>query len=191
MPETRSVKLTASEGAENAQEISLADIIKEKLNEFKDELLTEIKLLIKSEVDEALKKQKEEFDSAFTQLEKRITKLENDNDDLEHYGRRVCLRIEDEPVANEETAEEVFKKTENMLKKFCPNLCGDCIDRAHCIGPDYAFYKLQEKCRSITVRFVCFKNRTLFYKKRASLKNVRVKIDLTKRRYEVLKRLLI
>ena len=106
------------------------------MNEFKDELLTEIKLLIKSEVDEALKKQKEEFDSAFTQLEKRITKLENDNEDLEQYGRRVCLRIEDVPVANEETAEEVFKKTENMLKKVCPNLSGDCIDRVHCIEPD-------------------------------------------------------
>ena len=87
------------------------------MNEFKDELLTEIKLLIKSEVDEALKKQKEEFDSAFTQLEKRITKLGNDNDHLEQYGRRVCLRIEDVPVANEETVEELFKKTENMLKK--------------------------------------------------------------------------
>ena len=36
MPETRSGKLTASEGVENAQEISLGDIIKEKLNEFKD-----------------------------------------------------------------------------------------------------------------------------------------------------------
>ena len=83
MPETRSGKLTASEVVENAQEISLVDVIQKKLNEFKDELLTEIKLLIKSEVDEALKKQKEDFDSAFTQLEKRITKLKNDNDDLE------------------------------------------------------------------------------------------------------------
>ena len=188
MPETRSGKLTASERVENAQEISLADIIKEKLNEFKDELPTEIKLLMKSEVDEALKKQKEEFDSAFTQLEKRIRKLENDNDDLEQYGTRVCLRIEDVPVENEETAEEVFKKTENMLKKVCPNLSGDCTDRAHCVGPDYTFYKSQEKCRSIIDCFVSFKHRTLFYRKRASLKNVRVKIDLTKRRYEVLKK---
>ena len=83
MPETRSGKLTASEVVENAQEISLVDVIQKKLNEFKDELLTEIKLLIKSEVDEALKKQKEDFDSAFTQLEKGITILKNDNDDLE------------------------------------------------------------------------------------------------------------
>ena len=188
MPETRSGKLTASEGVENPQEISLADIIKEKLNEFKGELPTEIRLLIKSEVDEALKKQKEKFDSAFTQLEKRIAKLENYNDDLEQYGRRVCLRIEDVLVANEETAEEVFKKTENMLKKFCPNLSGDCIERAHRIGPDYMCYKSQEKCCSIMVHFVSFKHQTLFYRKRASLKNVRVKIDLTKRRYEVLKK---
>ena len=43
MPEARSGKLTASEGVENVQDVSLADILKEKLNEFKDELLTEIK----------------------------------------------------------------------------------------------------------------------------------------------------
>ena len=58
MPEIRSRKLTASKGVENAQESRFVDIIKEKLNEFKNELITEIKLLIKSEVDEALKKQK-------------------------------------------------------------------------------------------------------------------------------------
>ena len=58
MPETRSGKLTASEGVENAQESSVADIIPEKLNGFEDELLTEIKLVNKFEVDEALKKQK-------------------------------------------------------------------------------------------------------------------------------------
>ena len=38
------------------------------------------------------------------------------------------------------------------------------------------------------VRFVSLKHRTLIYRKRASLKNVRVKIDLTNRRYEVLKK---
>ena len=50
IPETRSGKLTASEGVENAQESGLAYIITEKLNEFKEEVLTEIKLLIKSEI---------------------------------------------------------------------------------------------------------------------------------------------
>ena len=61
MPETRSGKLTASEGVENAQESSVADITPEKLNGFEDELLTEIKLVNKFEVDEALKKQKKKL----------------------------------------------------------------------------------------------------------------------------------
>ena len=56
MPEARSGKLTASEGVENAQESSLVDITKEKFNEFKNELITKIKRLSKSEVDEALKR---------------------------------------------------------------------------------------------------------------------------------------
>ena len=70
---------------------------------------------------------------------------------------------------------------------MCPDLSGDYIDRAHRKGPYYACYKSQEKCRRNMVRFNSLKYRTLFYGKRVSLKNVRVKIDLTKIRYEVLK----
>ena len=58
MPDTRFRKLTTKEGVENVQESSLPDIITENLNGFKKELLTEIKLLIKSEVNEVLKEQK-------------------------------------------------------------------------------------------------------------------------------------
>ena len=171
MPETRSGKLTANEGVQNVQESSLADIIKEKLNEFKDELLTEIKLLIKSEVGKALKKQKEEFHSAFMQLEKRITKLENDNDDLEQYGRCVCLRIKDVPVANEETAEEVFKKTENLLKKVCPNLLGD----PHRQGSSHRarLYVLQNRKKNVVVLWFILLVLSIehyFIEKRASLR---------------------
>ena len=56
---------------------------------FRRNFLTEIKLLNKSEVEEVLKKQKEELGSAFTQLEKRITKLENEKGDFEQYGRLI------------------------------------------------------------------------------------------------------
>ena len=41
-------------------------------------MLTEIKLLIKPEADKALKKQKEEFDAAATELRKGIAKLGNE-----------------------------------------------------------------------------------------------------------------
>ena len=52
-------------------------------------MLTEIKSLIKSDVEESLKKQKEESDSAF--MEKTISS------DMVDY---LCLKTEDERVAN-------------------------------------------------------------------------------------------
>ena len=48
---------------------------------------------------------------------KRLRKLENEKSDLEQYSRRVCLRIEDVPVANEETAEEVLRKLKIYSKR--------------------------------------------------------------------------
>ena len=56
----------------------------------------------------------------------------------------------------------ITQMTENLMKKVYPNLSGGCINRAHRIGPDYACYKLLEKCRSILVRFVSFKHQTFF-----------------------------
>ena len=51
------------------------------------DLLLEINDLIHLEVVKAVKKQKENFDSALHELQKRVIKLEHDHDDLEQYGR--------------------------------------------------------------------------------------------------------
>ena len=95
----------------NTQESSLADIITEKLNGFKEELLTEIKLLIKSEVTKG-----RIWFSFHANWEAHNKMRMNEKDDLEQYGRCVCLRIEDVLVAIKENAEEVFQKIKNLLK---------------------------------------------------------------------------
>ena len=74
-----------------------------------------------------------------------------------------------------------------ILKDACPNLSGDCIDRAHRIGRDYKCHKTNKTCRSVIVRFTSFKHRTSIYRNRNILKDVRVKLDLTKKRYNILK----
>ena len=53
-----------------------------------------------------MKKQKENFESALHELQKRVIKVEHDHDDLEQYGRRLCVRLEDIPV----------KKTKQQIK---------------------------------------------------------------------------
>ena len=97
------------------------------------------------------------------------------------------MYLEDIPIKNYETAYKVFSKTENMLKKGCPILSGYCIDCAHRIGGCYKCHKTNKTCHSVIVCFTSFKHRTSIYQSRTILKDVRVKLDLKKKRYNVLK----
>ena len=94
--------------------------IDEKFNEIKIDFLTEIKEQIKNEKAAATNneiKKREELESTVAMLQqhvreyqKRINKLEDDSEELEQYGRRLCLRIEGVPSAEKETSEEVLEK---------------------------------------------------------------------------------
>ena len=152
------------------------------------DLLSEIKDLTHLEVEKAMKKQKENYDSGLLELQKCVIKLEHDHDDLEQYRRRLSVCLDDMPVEKDETADKVFSKAENILKEACPNLSGDWIDRAHRIGCDYKCYKTNKTCRSVILRFTSFKHRTSIYRNRNILKDVRVKVDLKKKRCDILKR---
>ena len=151
------------------------------------DFLSEIKDLIYLEVKKVMKKQKENFKSALHELQKRVIKVKHDHDDLEEYGHRLCVRLEDIPVEKGETADKVFSKAEDILKEACPNLSGDYIDWAHQISCDYKCHKANKTCCSVIVHFTSFKHRIFVYWNRAILKDVRVKLDLTKKRYNILK----
>ena len=97
------------------------------------------------------------------------------------------MRLEDITVEKDETAETFFSKAENILREACPNLSGDSIDRAPRIRRDYKYHKTNKTCRSVIVCFTSFKHGTSIYRNRNILKDVRVKIDLTKKRYNILR----
>ena len=103
------------------------------------------------------------------------------HDDLEQYGRRLSVHMEDIPVATDETVDNVLEKIKNILKEAFPSLSGNVTDRAHRIGSNYKCFKTNNTCRSVIVRFNSFKHRTLFYRNRNKLKGVRIKLDLTKK----------
>ena len=127
MPDAKSGKFKADKGEQNSE---LIQIITSKFNELKQDLITEIKSLIQLEVEKVVKKQKEEFDETVMKLQERITTLELEKGDLEQYGRRVCVRINDVPVESEETAESVFEKVGKFLGEACPDVPVSCIDIA-------------------------------------------------------------
>ena len=90
------------------------------------------------------------------------------------------MDLEDIPAEKDKTADKVFSKAKNILKEACLKLSGDCTDYAH-------RHKTNKTCGSVIVLFTSFKHRTSIYRNRNILKDVRVKLDLTKKRYNILK----
>ena len=66
--------------------------------------------LIELEVEKVVKKQKKEFNVTVLKLPEWITTLELEKDDLEQYGRRVCVRIGDMYLLNKRKQQIVFMK---------------------------------------------------------------------------------
>ena len=155
MPDTRFGKSKADEGEQNPE---LTLVINSKFNEFKQDLITDIKSLIQLEVEKVVKKQKEEFDVTVLKLQEWITTLELEKDDLEQYGCRVCIRIDGVPVESEETADSAHEKIGEFFREACPDIPVSCIDQAHSIRSEYKSYRKKKKCCSILVRFMSFRH---------------------------------
>lgn len=62
-----------------------------------------------------MKKEKEEFHVAVLKLQEQMATLELEKDDLEQYGRRVSVRINDEPVEFEGVADSVHEKVQGSM----------------------------------------------------------------------------
>ena len=77
----------------------------------------------------------------FLKLQERITTPELEKDDLEQYGRRVCVRIDDVPVESVERADSVYGKVGKILKEAWPNVPVPYIDWAYHIGSEYKSYR--------------------------------------------------
>ena len=59
------------------------------------------------------------------------------------------------------------------------------IDRALRIGKEYRDKRSNLSSKRIIVRFSTFRHRTIFYRNRNKLKKAKIKIDLTKRRFDI------
>ena len=109
------------------------------------------------------------------------------NTGAEQCGRWVCVRIDNVPVEFEETVDSVYEKVGEFFGEACPDIPVSCINRAHCIGSEFKTYRNKKECCSIIVRFMNFRHRKMFYKNKKRFKDVHIKLDLTKRRYRILK----
>ena len=66
------------------------------------------------------------------------------DDNIEQYGRRLCLRVNDVPLTKDETSKEVEDKLKEEFITMGLNLPENAIDRAHQIGRKYQVQAQQE-----------------------------------------------
>ena len=163
-------------------------ILDEKLDKKLDLLKEDLKRDMIAELREIVHKQNDKIDvleNSVCMLQQQIASLKEVNivnsrkqNDIEQYGRRLCLRIQGIEEQDNETAEDVFSKVEEIIKESECVIPSNVIDRAHRIGS-----KPEGKNgKSVIVRFTTFRHRTLLYRARKRL-NVKISLDLTTSRY--------
>ena len=167
--------------------------IDKKFNKLKLEFMSELKDQIKKEVSETIKteiKKREELQSTVSLLQeqvksfqKQLSVLEWKNKELQQYSS-FCLII-GVPYVENESLDDVLDKVKSLITESGCEIPDVVIDRAHRIGRGYKDKTRNVPCKSIIVRFSTFRHRTLFYWNRNNLKNAKVRLDLTKKRYKI------
>ena len=151
---------------------------------------------ITKEIQHEVSKQCKQLDSENKMLRKQVTELQElninsqlHNEELEQYGRRLCLSINGVPTVKDESSDDILEFTKSLFKEAKVSVPDNVLDHAHRIGPSYMDRITSKKCKSIIVRFTTFRHRTLFYRAIKNLKSgFMVKLDLTKSRFKLLRK---
>ena len=174
------------------------NMIESKLQQFKNIFINKTKVLINSikeelktifaeelaKFKEEVNKKMDEISSTNKMLQQHVSTLKRSNEELikrceenEQYGRRLCLRIKSIPRKEKEKSAEVLDQVRSLFDEAEVTIPDTVLDRAHLVN---------KKTNDVIVRFTIFRHRTLFYRKRKSLKGKSVHLDLTKSRLQLL-----
>ena len=104
-------------------------------------------------------------------------------DDLEQYGRRLCLRILDVDGDDYETSYDVFDRCRELFNNLKLDVPEACIDRTQRIGK-----KTPGRVRPIIVHFTTWRHHAMIYRKWRDCVNYKITLDLRKTRMDILKK---
>ena len=177
-----------STAAAQGTDITLESLF-EKLEKLEEKIATTECI---SALMETINKQKEviaKMQDKISVLESHINHLAKSNDEVEQYQRRLCLRINgiDLPSDDDvkETSEECLAKVQEVFEDLGLSIPPNVINRAHRVGR--VIMLKGKKVRSMIVRFTTFRHRSMVYRARKKSNQCKIKLDLTKRRVNLLK----
>ena len=94
--------------------------------------------------------------------------MQQSNEELKQYGRRLCVRIDGVTTVDNETSDEVLDIVKSFIKETSCGIPDVVIDRAHRIRKGFNDKTTNVCCKSIIVRFTIFRQSTMFYWSRAN-----------------------
>ena len=182
---TSTSRTSSSDDEEHRESAPLTlDIIKDyfdsKFSELADDMAT--KNCIEKLLERIAKQETKivELESKIAVMDAHIDKLKRNNDDLEQYHRRLCLRINGIPAPDEgerETGDQSLEKVKEIFNELGVDAPDVVIDRAHRIGEVKQIEG--KRYKQMIVRFTTWRHRSLVYKARKESKKYRIKLDLT------------
>ena len=88
-----------------------------------------------------------------------VNGLRRENEELEQYGRSLCVRVDGIPSLENETSDEVLDKVKSLMQEAECDIPQVVIDRAHSMGKGYVEKKTRTKgvaCFYLLVSALCF-----------------------------------
>ena len=96
--------------------------------------------------------------------------VQNNHEELEQYGRRLCLWNDGVPTKTNESSDDVLDSVKSLFKEAKVDIPESVIDCAHRIDSRYLDASSNNYCKSIITRFTTFCHRTMFYRAKNKLK---------------------
>ena len=170
------------------QEENLTKLLNNALNDLRKEINKQIQNEIKSHCKH-LEPENQTLKHQVPELRKLNTSNKNNHEELEQYDRRLGLRIDRVPTKTNESSDDVLNSVKSLFKESKVDIPEIVIDHAHRTGSRYLVASSNNYCKCIIIRFTTFHHRTMFYRAKNKLKRgVKIKVDLTKTRHDLLKR---
>ena len=95
---------------------------------------------------------------------------QNNNEELEQYGRCLYLRIDGVPTKTSESSDDVSDSVKSLFQEAKVDISESVIERAHRTGSRYLDTASNNYCKSIIIRFTTFRHITMFYRAKNKLK---------------------
>ena len=175
------------------------EIKSDLISSIESTLISELEVKIQSSVELVIKgilekhdQEIEKLDANVKMLQQQVITLKEQNhmvslrcEENEQYGRRQCLRIDGIHTKENESSLDVLNVVKGIIADHELDIPDSVLDRAHRIGP--VIGNDDERRQSVIVKFTSFRHRTIFYKMRKTFVNIKVRLDLTRMRYNLFK----